>query len=97
MQFDMPVTLTGGMSFQPDNGSRINQLFVLNYDPTSGMYRGLVPAKMNCEQSVFDSLSTNPADYPMQATLTVINRTQGGKTVQYAMGIVQKNMPKKAV
>lgn len=97
MQFEMPVTLTGGMSFQPENGNRINQLFVLNYDPTLGMNRGFVPAKINCEQSVFESLSNNPADYPMQATLTVINRTQGGKTVQYAMSIVQKNMPKKVV
>lgn len=96
MQFEMPVLLVGGMSFQPETGGRINQLYVLNSDPSSGMYRGFVPAKMSCEQSVFDSLPTDPASYPIQATLTVINRTQGGKTVQFALGIVQKNLPKKA-
>ena len=90
MQFQMPVTLVGGMSFQPDQGNRINQLYVLNADPSNSMYRGYVPAKMSCEQVVIDGLSNNPADYPMNATLTVINRTSGGKTVQHVLSVVKE-------
>lgn len=91
MQFEMPVTLVGGMSFQPDSGNRINQLFVMNYDPSNSIYRGFVPAKMSCEQTVTDSLSQNPADYPMNVRLVVINRTQGGKTVQHCLSIVKES------
>lgn len=90
MQFQMPVTLIGGMSFQPDNGNRINQLYVINADPSNTMYRGYVPAKMSCEQAVIDGLSQNPADYPMNVTLTVQNKTQGGKTVQHALSVVRE-------
>jgi len=89
MQFEMPVTLVGGMTFQPDQGNRINQLYVLNCDPTNQMYRGFVPAKMTCEQVVIDSLSNDPKDYPMEARLVVINRTQGGKTVQHCLSIMK--------
>ena len=96
MQFEMPVTLVGGMTFQPDNGNRINQLFVLNSDPTNPMYRGFVPAKMTCEQVVVDSLSQNPADYPMNVKLTVINKTQGGKTVQHCLSIIKEQPSRKA-
>ena len=87
MQFDMPVVLVGAMSFQPDSGNRINQLYTLNQDPTNPMYRGMVPAKMSCEQSVFEGLSQNPEDFPVTVTLTVVNKTAGGKTVQHAMAI----------
>lgn len=90
MQFQMPVTLIGGMSFQPDNGNRINQLFVMNTDPSSSIYRGYVPAKISCDQSVVDGLSQNPADYPMNITLIVQNKTQGGKTVQHALSVVRE-------
>lgn len=90
MQFQMPVTLIGGMSFQPDNGNRINQLYVINADPSNTMYRGYVPAKMSCDQAIIDSLSNNPADYPMNVTLIVLNKTQGGKTVQHALSIVRE-------
>ncbi len=90
MQFQMPVTLIGGMSFQTDKGDRINQLFVINTDPTNSIYRGYVPAKMSCDQAIVDSLSNNPADYPMNVTLTVLNKTQGGKTVQHALSIVRE-------
>lgn len=95
MQFQMPVTLVGGMSFQPDQGNRINQLYVLNCDPSNDMYRGYVPAKMSCDQVVIDGLSKNPADYPMQVTVMVINKTQAGKTVQHVLSIV-KDSAKKA-
>lgn len=95
MQFQMPVTLIGGMSFQPDNGNRINQLYVINADPGNTMYRGYVPAKMSCDQAIIDSLSNNPADYPMNVTLTVLNKTQGGKTVQHALSIVREPAQKK--
>lgn len=90
MQFQMPVTLIGGMSFQTDKGDRINQLYVINTDPTNSIYRGYVPAKMSCDQAIVDSLSNNPADYPMNVTLTVLNKTQGGKTVQHALSIVRE-------
>ncbi|MCA6059744.1 hypothetical protein HUF18_08165 [Thalassolituus sp. ST750PaO-4] len=90
MQFQMPVTLIGGMSFQTDKGDRINQLFVINTDPTNSIYRGYVPAKMSCDQAIVDSLSNNPADYPMNVTLIVLNKTQGGKTVQHALSIVRE-------
>ena len=90
MQFQMPVTLIGGMSFQTDKGDRINQLFVINTDPTNSIYRGYVPAKMSCDQAIIDSLSNNPADYPVNVTLIVLNKTQGGKTVQHALSIVRE-------
>lgn len=90
MQFQMPVTLIGGMSFQTDKGDRINQLFVINTDPTNSIYRGYVPAKMSCDQAIVDSLSNNPADYPVNVTLIVLNKTQGGKTVQHALSIVRE-------
>ena len=87
MQFEMPVKLCGAMSFQPDNGNRINQLYVLNEDPENPMYAGLIPAKMNCDEACFQTLSKNVADYPMDVTLVVKNKTSGGKTVQYAMAV----------
>lgn len=96
MQFQMPVTLVGGMSFQPDSGNRINQIFVLNCDPSSDMYRGFVPAKISADQALVDSLSKDLKDYPRQVLLTVINKTQGGKTVQHALNIVPDSS-KKAV
>lgn len=96
MQFQMPVMLVGGMSFQPDTGNRINQLYVLNCDPSNDMYRGYVPAKMSCDLSIIDGLSKNPSDYPMQCTVMVINKTQAGKTVQHVLSIV-KDTVKKAV
>ena len=87
MQFEMPVKLAGAMSFQPDNGSRINQLYLLNQDPTNDMYRGMIPAKMSCDQIVVEGLSKNPDDFPQDVVLTVVNKTSGGKTVQHALAI----------
>ena len=87
MSFEMPVVVCGSMSFLPDGGNRINQLYCLNQDPENPMYKGMVPAKMNCDEFVFNQLSSNPDDYPMQVTLVVTNKTSGGKTVQYAKSI----------
>ena len=87
MTFEMPVLVCGSMSFQPDNGNRINQLYVLNQDPENPMYKGLIPAKMNCDESVFQQLPQVTDGYPMQVTLVVTNKTSGGKTVQYAKGL----------
>lgn len=89
MQFQMPVMLVGGLSFQPDSGSRINQLYVLNFDSSSDIHKGFVPAKMSCDQSAYDALPKDYSAYPMQATLTVINKTSGGKTVQHVLAIVK--------
>lgn len=94
MQFEMPVLLAGAMSFLPDNGNRINQLYVLNSDESNTMYKGLVPAKMSCDQEVFNLLSQKIDDFPQQATLVVKNKTSGGKTVQHAIGIKMPS-PKK--
>lgn len=90
MQFQMPVMLVGGMSFQPETGGRINQIYVLNNDPTSDLYKGFVPAKMSCEQSLFDGLSKDASAYPVNVLLTVINKTQGGKTVQHALSLTKE-------
>lgn len=87
MSFEMPVNVCGAMSFQPDGGNRINQIYCLNQDPSNPMYKGMVPAKMNCDESVFQQLSSIPEDFPMQVTLVVTNKTSGGKTVQHAQGI----------
>lgn len=87
MTFEMPVLLCGSMSFQPDNGNRISQLYVLNQDEENQMYKGLIPAKMNCEEAVFQQLASSASDYPQQVTLLVTNKTSGGKTVQYAKGL----------
>jgi len=96
MEFEMPVTLVGGMSFQLENGNRINQLYVLNSDPTNPNYRGFVPARMNCEELVVKSLSQNLNDYPMNVKLRVVNKTSGGKTVQHCLGFVHDAPVKKA-
>jgi hypothetical protein len=87
MTFEMPVMLCGAMSFLPDGGSRINQIYCLNQDPTNAMYKGMVPAKMSCDEIVFQSLSMNNEDFPMQVTLVVSNKTVGGKTVQHAQSV----------
>lgn len=89
-EFPMPVTLIGAMTFQPDQGGRINQLYVINSDAGNDMYRGYVPAKMTCDQIVVDSLPKDPAQYPMTVTLTVRNRTKAGSTVQHAVGIMRE-------
>lgn len=96
MTFDMPVLLAGAMSFQPDNGGRINQLYVMNSDPENTMYKGLTPSKMSCDQIVFDALTSDVSEYPRQVTIKVRNKTSGGKTVQQAVGIVQSPAQKKA-
>ena len=87
MTFEMPVVVCGAMSFKPEGGDRINQIYCLNQDPTNTMYKGMVPAKMNCDEVIFQTLSNNPEDFPMQVTLVVRNKTSGGKTVQHAQGI----------
>lgn len=87
MSFEMPVVVCGAMSFLPENGNRINQIYCLNQDPENDMYKGLVPAKMGCDEHVFNQLSKNPEDYPMQVVLNVTNKTVGGKTVQYAKSV----------
>lgn len=84
------------MSFQPDNGNRINQVYVLNSDASNPMYRGMVPAKMNCDQSLFEQLPSDPASYPMNATLICVNKTQGGKTVQHALSMQKESTSRKA-
>jgi hypothetical protein len=87
MTFEMPVMLCGAMSFLPDGGNRINQIYCLNQDPSNTMYKGMVPAKMSCDEVVFQSLSAKPEDFPMQVTLVVTNKTSGGKTVQHAQAV----------
>jgi hypothetical protein len=96
MSFEMPVQLVGGMTFKPEGGNLINQLYVLNADDASTMYKGYVPAKMNCDEVVFQQIPKDSSSYPMIATLIVTNKTQGGKTVQHATGI-KLTAPKAAV
>ncbi|WP_420590309.1 hypothetical protein [Bacterioplanoides sp.] len=96
MQFPMPVTICGAMSFQPDNGNRINQIFVVNSDPDNPNYKGTVPAKMACDQVLFDQLPTDQSAYPMDCTILVRNKTAGGKTVQHALTLQQTDKKAKA-
>lgn len=96
MTFNMPVLVSGCISFQPDQGQKINQLYVLNNDIGNTMYKGFVPSKMSCDQLVIDALSSDPKDYPRELTVTVRNKTSGGKTVQHVVGIVQSPAQKKA-
>ena len=94
MIFEMPVLICGAMSFQPDQGNRINQLFALNEDSENPIYRGLVPSKMTCDEVVFQQLPADPTKFPIQLTLKVRNKTSGGKTVQHVVGVVQQGAKK---
>lgn len=96
MTFNMPVFICGCISFSSDNGSKINQIYVLNSDPDNQIYKGFVPAKMSCDQKVFDALSSDISKYPFQVTVSVRNKTSGGKTVQHVVDVVQSPLQKKA-
>ena len=84
------------MSFQPDNGNRINQIYVINSDPSNPMYKGAVPAKMTCEQTLFDQLPQDLSQYPLEITVICLNKSQGGKTVQHALTIQKETTKSKA-
>lgn len=91
LTFNMPVLLMGAISFQPETGGKINQLYSMNVDPSNPIYKGFVHSKISCDQAVFDQLPTDPSAYPKQFTLIVRNKSSAGKTIQHAVGIVPES------
>lgn len=87
MQFQMPVLLTGATRYDID-GKVFVSLQVLNSDPTNKSLKGLQPAKMPAEETVFDRLPAEESDYPYQCNLIVLNKVSGGKVTQRCIGIM---------
>ena len=92
MQFQMPVVLTGATRYDID-GKVFVSLQVLNSDPTNKALKGLQPAKMPAEESVFDRLPEEESDYPYQCNLIVLNKVSGGKVTQRCIGIMSEDKP----
>jgi len=89
MQFEMPVLLTGATRYDIE-GKIFVSLQVLNSDPTNKALKGLQPAKMPAEETVFDRLPSEESAYPYECRLIVLNKVSGGKVTQRCIGIMSE-------